>query len=214
MARNEEQFYGMFRDAFRDFTPEAPAHVFESVKANLGRERSFTSSRSLWAGLLVLLLGSGAAWYYISNADCGLANTPVAMATAVNGAIYKAHWSIDLEESNDNSEDIGSTRMQWTVSDEPGPTAVSGRTPDEEYPVNDATLSASSQSTGDAANEPALPEENGAPLSNPNPDAENTPYDSESEKAEGSVKKEQPDSVAPKKRKFFFRGRKTTTIEE
>jgi hypothetical protein len=57
MSKNEEQFYGMFRDAFEGYSPEVPAHIYDNVRA--GMVRTGVAWKK-WTALALLLVGTGA----------------------------------------------------------------------------------------------------------------------------------------------------------
>lgn len=56
MSKNEEQFYGMFREAFDNFSPEVPAHIYDNVRAGMVRT-GFAWKK--WSAALLLLIGAG-----------------------------------------------------------------------------------------------------------------------------------------------------------
>lgn len=215
MARNEEQFYGMFKEAFRDFSPEAPAHVFEGVQASLGKERSFSGARWLWAGALVFLLGSGAFWLYINSGKNELAASPATMSTNVNGAIYKAHWSIGVGDTEEEFIDSESVSVQVAMPDEPAPRK--GVTNHSILAGETSIIGSSSpgQATLPVVQDPS-PETNPAQESKPAQEAVSgtSNQDSSNGNVTGASRVDTPETIVPESRKFVIQGKKTITIDE
>jgi len=55
MSKNEEQFYGMFKEAFDNFSPEVPVHLYDNVRAGMVRT-GFAWKK--WSAVLLLFIAA------------------------------------------------------------------------------------------------------------------------------------------------------------
>jgi hypothetical protein len=216
MARKEDQFYEMIKEAFQDFTPEAPSHIFESVKANMGRKRGFASNRFIWAGAIVLFLGGGLVWFYLNNSKSQMASIPDSISTTINGAVYKAQRSLVAEDVYNFSEDEIYTIPEQVISNEPETRTRKIRPSFSSTPENRDKQELLLPSDGDVSNqtnstEKVLPSGN-------MPEAEVIPHQDAQISPDNSVTTdpgaEPSNSEVPESRKFVIKGKKTITIDE